>query len=454
MADCPGFASTVLFVKRFVLLLSVLLALFPAKVSAHASMIAVTPANGAQLTALPPTVTMTFDGEIDSMTISAVIRSGPITAQPGNEIAYLETQTTGYQKEIVFTLPSDAPSGVTGPVVVHWRSIGLDGHQMEGYIPYEIGATSVSTTSTTAPATNSDSSSQPGATQDKESLSRDLLRAFLRFVSFVAASLVAGVLFLSRKRSLKVLDDHLDPLFKRISQTALAVLSLSAVILALLPLRSYMTGPAVTRAGFTQVVSSAGVFLWLALAGVAFASRKKRDLTLAVPAMLALASVGVSHAASAKWSSAALAFGFLHQAVLLAWVGPLLVLALLYYMSPIVKHDRFSTLYLKPLLSFSSMATTLVAIAVISGVRQVIGIFDGVPSVTTPGIGSWEALIYLKSALFLFVVAPLGLWHHMSLKRASSGLQDPPTLKRYIMVEAAALVLVAGVAALLAQTSI
>lgn len=123
-------------------------------------------------------------------------------------------------------------------------------------------------------------------------------------------------------------------------------------------------------------------------------------------------------------------------------------------MSPIVKHDRFSTLYLKPLLSFSSMATTLVAIAVISGVRQVIGIFDGVPSVTTPGTGSWEALIYLKSALFLFVVAPLGLWHHMSLKRASSGLQDPPTLKRYIMVEAAALVLVAGVAALLAQTSI
>ena len=159
-------------------------------------MIAVAPANGSVLQTLPPTVTMTFDGEIDSMTISAVIRSGGITEQPGTEIAYLETQTTGYQKEIVFTLPADAPTGTTGNVVVHWRSIGLDGHQMEGYIPYSISAGE-----SPAPTTTVANVDKPEAPQVSNSPDRDLLRALLRFMVFLSTSLVAGYLFFSRHSS-------------------------------------------------------------------------------------------------------------------------------------------------------------------------------------------------------------------------------------------------------------
>lgn len=407
------------------------------------------PANGSVLQTLPPTVTMTFDGEIDSMTISAVIRSGGITEQPGTEIAYLETQTTGYQKEIVFTLPADAPTGTTGNVVVHWRSIGLDGHQMEGYIPYSISAGE-----SPAPTTTVANVDKPEAPQVSNSPDRDLLRALLRFMVFLSTSLVAGYLFFSRQSSLKALDNHLTPLLGEIKSVSLTLLSLATAFLAVLPVKSYITGPSMSMSGLVQVLSSAGVFLFAAVSVVSLVAKKKHELVIFIPALAALALVGVSHAASAKWAPAALLFGFIHQSALYLWAGPLLVLSVLYWRSPIVRHDKFSTLYLKPLQRFSHLASTMIALAVISGARQVIGILDDLPPVSLANFGTWESLVILKTAVFLFLVAPVGLWHHTAFRRASQGLTEPPTIKRYILLESSALLTVAAIASVMAQTSI
>lgn len=449
--------------KRILFLCALLLAAFPQEASAHASMIAVSPTYGTVMGSLPQTVTMTFDEEIDSMTISASIKTGSFKDQPGEDIAYLESSTTGYQKEIVFNLPKDAPTDVTGDVVVYWRSVGLDGHQMEGYIPYKItsGASqgsvdSTSTTVVTATSVVTDDSKTPVLTADNpdKNASRDMTRALLRFASFIAAALLAGALYLSRQSSIKALDGHLSPLFDALKKWTLVSLAASSAILASLPVKSYLTGPSLSRQGLFQVLTSASVFLWAALAAMALFSRKRVAMMPAVPALFALASVGVSHAASAKWAPAALVFGFVHQAAILLWAGPLFALSALYVMSPIAKHDKFSTLYIKPLKSFSALSTTMVALAVISGARQVIGILGNMPSLSLDQLGSWESLVILKTVLFLAVVAPLGLWHHTALKKASQGIQNPPTLRRFILVESGALVIVAALAALLAQTSI
>lgn len=443
-------------VKKILLFCVLAFALFPQKVYAHASMIAVNPTYGTVMETLPQTVTMTFDEEIDSMTISASIRKGSFKEQPGADVAYLETNTTGYQKEIVFTLPQDAPTDVTGDVVVYWRSVGLDGHQMEGYIPYKItpgasqGSVSPVTTVTTTPVDQT--APDPDKQQTKES--RDLPRALLRLLAFISAATLAGSIYLSRLKSLKALDGHLTPLFDRLKKNSLTIVAVSSGALALLSVKSYLTGPVVSRQGFFQVISSASVFLWASLAALALLSRKKHHLSPAVPALFALASVGVSHAASAKWAPAAIAFGFTHQAAIILWAGPILTLSMLYWMSPIVRHERFSTIYIKPLKSFSSLSTTMIALAVISGVRQVIGILGQMPSLGLSNFGSWESLVTLKTAIFLLVVAPLGLWHHTSFKRAFDGLGNPPTMRKFILVEASAILVVAFVAALLAQTSV
>ena len=425
---------------------------FPARASAHASMIAVTPANGAVLQALPPTVTLTFDEEIDSMTISAAIRSGGITEQPGAEIAYLETQTTGYQKEVVFTLPADAPTDTTGNVVVHWRSIGLDGHQMEGYIPYSITTTAIPDAPQQAEVTQD--TPQQIETPAPSSPDRDLLRALLRLVAFISASLVVGSLFFSRQSSLKALDNHIVPLLGEIKSVSLTLLSIATAFLAVLPVKSYITGPSMSMSGLVQTLSSAGVFLFGAVAIMSLVAKKRNELAVFIPALTALALVGVSHAASAKWAPAALLFGFLHQSALYLWAGPLLVLSVLYWRSPIVRHDKFSTLYLKPLQRFSHLASTMIALAVISGARQVIGILDGVPPISLANFGTWESLVILKTAVFLFFVAPIGMWHHTVFKRASQGLAEPPTIKSYILVESGALLAVAAIASVMSQTSV
>jgi copper transport protein len=156
--------------------LAVLFALlFASPAAAHAELVTITPANGAQLTRPPPEVKMTF-------TESVNLIDGGIRLVDGVGATVPTPDPTVNSRIVTWPMPADLPEGA---YVVTWRMVSADGHPVSGASSFGVG--------TAAPAV-------PGSAADAESPGRVAIGStapwpvvIVRLAGYLAFALFAGV---------------------------------------------------------------------------------------------------------------------------------------------------------------------------------------------------------------------------------------------------------------------
>jgi copper transport protein len=156
--------------------LAVLFALlFASPAAAHAELVTITPANGAQLTRPPSEVKMTF-------TESVNLIDGGIRLVGGAGATMPTPDPTVDGRIVTWPMPADLPEGA---YVVTWRVVSADGHPVSGASSFGVG--------TAAPAV-------PGSATDAASPGRVAIGStapwpvvIVRLAGYVAFALFAGV---------------------------------------------------------------------------------------------------------------------------------------------------------------------------------------------------------------------------------------------------------------------
>lgn len=418
----------------------------PGVVSAHASLIDSSPKALSALTAYPESATLYFDANLDTALIAMALKPGPLLS-PGEEILRYETSTTGASSEIQFSLPAGSPTAAPGEYLLHWRAYSLDGHTMEGFIPFTVQSNTTepsptppaepTPTNTVLPAPGTQGVATTVTTSDASSLDVSAIaRSLLRLVLMVGASIAAGAMFWPRTQLHQALVSHFERYFEFARQSGLVVMATSSVLLAANSIiLAVDTGLTSTRA-LATVASSSSVFPFVVLAGVAVWSRRERIMTIPALGLAAFATAAASHAVEEPWWAVSVGFASLHWASVVAWMGPLLTLAVLRNIKPVGSHDALPTLILPALKQYSTWAYTAVSLAVISGTRQAIAIADGVPG------GTWGTVLFVKLGIVALAVAPFGIFHHLAIKFATQTDGTPaPTLRTTLTLETVGAVL-------------
>jgi copper transport protein len=169
-------------VARRVALLATLAAvwsfLFASPALAHAELVSMTPANGAQLTGPPTEVRMTFTESINLVDngIRLVDHVGAKVPTP---------QPTVNGRTVTWPMPPDLPEG---PYIITWRVVSADGHPVSGASSFGVGTAATgpgSVTGTGTAETNVDTVAG-GSTAPWPVVA-------IRLAGYLAFALVAGV---------------------------------------------------------------------------------------------------------------------------------------------------------------------------------------------------------------------------------------------------------------------
>lgn len=135
----------------FLLGLTLLTGLAPAA-HAHSDLVSSTPENGATLAAMPDTVTLVFNEEIDPNFAQAVVSDAKDIARPQKPGVIGATLTV--------PIPAEVPDGA---VEVRYRIVSKDGHPVAGTLAFTAGTPATSAATTSGAQQPADTT--PGTTQ-------------------------------------------------------------------------------------------------------------------------------------------------------------------------------------------------------------------------------------------------------------------------------------------------
>jgi copper transport protein len=160
--------------------LAVLFALlFASPAAAHAELVNITPANGAQLTSPPTEVRMTFTESVNLVEdgIRLVNHVGATVATP---------DPTVRGRTIIWPMPAKLPEG---PYVVTWRVVSSDGHPVSGAFSFGVGTAAVAVPGAATGAGTAGTSARTVATGS----SAPWPVLVSRLAGYIAFALVGGV---------------------------------------------------------------------------------------------------------------------------------------------------------------------------------------------------------------------------------------------------------------------
>ena len=416
-----------------------------APASAHIDQTGSSPVPGASLAAFPSTFSVSFAEGVISVFVSMEVLNGTATT-PGTPIATLDRVTTEPASTIEFKLPPTvATPSASGEYVGHWRYYGLDGHTMEGYIPFTVGVDSTTSTGSSGTTSTTTPSTTPVASYTSSgslSVLYPALRAGARLFVFISAAMLFGVFFWSRQKMHPALFKEIAPVWKLARTIAGYTLALSSAVVVFASVMAARDGGVTSKHALASLVFSQSVFVWIVV--IVFALASTRELWATAPAVLlvALATALSSHAVGLDLAWASVLFSSLHIVALVVWAGPLLALGYLRATQGGFRaHPALPRLLADGLGRFSIWASSAVAVLVISGTRQAIAISDGVPH------GVWGRYLMAKLFIVAFCVAPFGVFHHLAIKRARAGGAPWPVLRKTVWLECVgvALAMLAGV---------
>ena len=416
--------------RRVVLLgtLGVLFALlFASPAAAHAELVRITPANGAQLKTPPTEVQMTFTESVNL--IDGGIR---LLDEAGATVPTPDPTVDGHT--VSWPMPADLPDGA---YVVTWRVVSADGHPVSGASSFGVGTAAGAVPGSATGAGSADTTGSTVATGSSAPWPVVAVRlaGYLAFVLF--AGVAAFVLFCEP-------DTSQDPTLQRLARGALIGGAVAAVA-AVLVQGPYTAGVSMSRVLDTRLLQQTlatpfgAAMVWrLALYGVLglLAWRLPKILGEFAGWLVPAGVVGIAVTIAAAGHAAAsgpidLGIDALHALTAGLWVGGLAALvALGRSIEPRALH-RFSTLAMASVLTLI-LTGTLNSLRHLSAVEQL-----------------WQTRYGLTLLVKLTLVAGTLAAAAVSRRR----LQQHQVPLRSVRLEAALTVAVLAVTALLSMTA-
>jgi copper transport protein len=323
--------------------------LFASPAAAHADLVNITPANGAQLPRPPTEVKMTFTESVNL--VGGGIR---LVDAAGATVPTSDPTVDGHT--VTWPMPAGLPKGA---YIVTWRVVSADGHPVSGASSFGVG-----TAATAAPGSATDAGG-PSAVAIGSSAPWPVV--IVRLLSYVAFALFAGVVGF-------VLwcapDTSRDPSLQRLARVGLVGGAVAAVA-AILVQGPYAAGVSMSRVLDTRLIQETLVTpfgsatMWrLALYGAlgVLVWRLPRILTelgsWLVPAGVAGTAVTIAAAGHAAAGGLVdLGVDTLHVLTAGLWVGGLAALVVLgRTVEPRALH-RFSTLAIASVLTLIATGT-------------------------------------------------------------------------------------------------
>jgi copper transport protein len=397
----------------------------PNVVSAHAILDSSNPVASSVIMQSPEEVRLDFNEAIESTLLNVRLFDAD-----QKEISIDDAALLDVDPSVVVTPIPDLSNGV---YVVVWQVVSSDGHPVSGAFPFEVGDQSSGTSEDVlAKILNSINTDSPLGTPF----------AVARFISFLALLVLLGTVVLTWGSSLIVTQKARK--LMRSSVIGLAVGS-SAVLLLQGPYASgrgwgsifdaQLIGDVTsTRLGFAMWVRLGLVVLW----GILCFSDTRADTSwwknLAfLTGVGTIATFSMSgHPSAASLAPLFVLIDAVHLGAVVAWAGGLLALMVL---RNEVGADA---------VRFSRIATWTMPLAAVTGVVQGLHLLDGLGSLTSSMYGKYLLLkiIVVGGAVILGARARRELVH-----------SDVPGFRKTIRLEAALMVAVLAVTAMLVGTS-
>jgi copper transport protein len=335
MAPLSMAARRIALLATLAVLWSLLLA---SPAAAHAELVSIAPANGAQLTRPPTEVRMTF-----TESVNLVDDGVRLVDHVGATVPTREPTVDG--RTVTWPMPADLPEG---HYVVTWRVLSKDGHPVSGAFSFGVGTTAVPGSATSTGTTGTSVNTVPSGSTAPWPVVVIRLAGYLAFALFVGVA--AFVLLCAPSRSN-------DPTLQLLARGGLLGGAIAAVA-AILVQGPYAAGVSMSRVFDMRLLQETlsspfgTAMIWrLGLYGVlgVLIWRLPRILTelgtWLVPAAVVATAATIAAAGHAATSGPIdLLVDALHALTAAFWVGGLVALAGLgRSVEPRVLH-RFSTL--------------------------------------------------------------------------------------------------------------
>lgn len=404
--------------------------------SAHASLLATSPGDGAHLDAAPTIVSLTF-----SEHISAPLGAVRVFDQRGNRV------DNGNVTASDATVTAGLNGGLgDGAYVVTWRVISADSHSVRGAFTFTVGNASAASAGLVS------SLFDQGADKRWE-----VIGAIARGFAYAGTLLAAGgALFLSLLH-----DDGDDrPRLARVVTVA-AIVGLAGVLAALPIQGALATGlglTSITKTGVLGDVAADGVGLSTMLAVLGLVAvvvgvhvrRRAVALIGAVAAATSFAFAGHTTASDPRWL--VMSSDLVHTATAAAWFGGLVLLTLT--LRARRRRDADPVAAGGVVKRFTTMATICVIAVTITGTAMGWAEVRAWRALTTTTYGQ---LLIAKAAVAV-AIALIGAYNHFrlvpALQRATEkGRNVWHHLLRTVRVEALAMVVVIGLTAVLVNVT-
>jgi copper transport protein len=397
---------------------------------AHARLRSASPADGAQLDRAPQEITLTFTEPVEAALSTVTLRD-----PAGSRLETVRGRIVpGDRRSCVASLPQLQP----GAYVVEWRVVSVDGHAMTGSYTFTIRGVEPHQSKGGPPpsaAAPPPSAPPPSSPTPAVRASRREMAARWLFITGVAALLGAAA------ASVGGFGGHAEMALAAVGWITAFV---GVALLAEAQRRTAgTTFDALLRTSLgTALVSRAAALLGAGVCLIAARISAARRRYMSFALVLALVAIGLhvaaGHAAAVeRFTIAAIALQWVHFAAAGVWLGGLAALLAGTRGEP----DAAKTTAVH---RYSSLAGIAIATVAVTGILR-----------TVQELSSWNQLVStdygqaaLAKAMLLLAIAALGAlnrWH--SVPAAATNLHP---LRRFAMFELVLMVVVLGVAAILA----
>jgi copper transport protein len=391
--------------------------------SAHNTLLASDPADGASLPTAPTHITWQFDLPVplETMTVTLIDATGVRSELSGS------THGAGGDTEVITPLPVlDA-----GPVSLRWRLVGSDGHPVTGRIDFTItGAPSATTPSTGDLPTTAAPPPAPSEIADSGAFSTpSTVRWVLRYASYLSILAVVGILLTA---AFVWAEAGAHPVLRRILSSSLIVTAVLAFAQVLV-IASDISGRApwasfgsidattATDAGMAFMIRIVlALTLWIVLFRYRIVDSEVYWTAVSLPGLALLATWAFAgHSRSMRWPTLGVITDVAHHAAAAGWIAGLAIVGW-------VALPSTAPEVLVPLVRrFSRVAAACVAVLVATGVIQSIRL-----------VGTPSALFAADHGRYLAVkivvlAAMLGL-ANVNRRRVNARLHDSSNLPGHL----------------------
>ncbi len=416
-------------------------------VSAHNTLIASDPTDGATLPAPPSRITWQFDLAVplESMTVTLIDATGARRELPGS------THGAAGDTEVITPLPALDP----GPVAIRWRLVGPDGHPITGRVEFTIAGAPSTTVpavadspapATLAPAPAVVTDADPGAFSTPSAV-----RWVLRYGSYLAILATVGILLTS---AWVWSDAGAHPVLRRVLSTSLIITAMLAFAQVLViasdingraPWSSFgsIDAATTTDAGMAFMIRIAlALSMWILLFRYRFTTSDLYWTAISLPGIGLLATWAFAgHARSMRWPTVGVITDVAHHAAAAGWIAGLAIIG--WIAIPTAPPDVLVAVVRR----FSHMAAACVAVLVVTGIIQSVRLVGSPGALFDADHGRY---LTIKVAILL---AMLGV-ANANRRRVNHRLHEPSSLpdqlaglRRAVVTEFAIGLVIVGITA-------